>query len=259
MTSTNLVQVTELPLGDGAAWRVTFGAAKGNVLDGALMAALRQVLVRARGTSRLKAIVLEGAGGHFSFGASIEEHLPERVAAMLEEFRGLAFDLLDTEVVTIAAVDGRCLGGGLEVVSLCHRAIASRGATFGQPEIALGVFAPIGSIVLPARIGRPAAEDLCLTGRIVPAVEARALGLVDDIADDPAAAAFRWAETHFAARSASSLRLAVRAVRAGLVATLRSELPRLEAIYLDELMRTHDATEGLTAFLEKRSAVWRHA
>jgi cyclohexa-1,5-dienecarbonyl-CoA hydratase len=257
--ATNLVHVTASPLGDGIAWRVTFGGAKGNILDGALMSALRRVLAGARDESNLKAICLEGAGRHFSFGASIEEHLPAQVAAMLDEFRGLVFDLLTTDVVTIAAVSGRCLGGGLEVVSLCHRVVAAHDAIFGQPEIALGVFAPVASVVLPARIGRPAAEDLCLTGRLVPSAEARALGLVDEIAGEPAAAALAWARTHFAARSASSLRLAVRAVRASLVAKLRTELPALEAIYLDELMRTHDATEGLTAFLEKRPAAWRHA
>ena len=223
------------------------------------MAALRRVLVDARTTRGLKAIILDGAGGDFSFGASVQEHLPEHVGAMLEGMRGLVLDLFDSQVVVIAAVNGQCLGGGLELAIACHRIVASADAKFGQPEIALGVFAPIASILLPERIGRAAGEDLCLTGRIVTAADARAMGLIDEIAPaDPADAALTWARTHFASRSASSLRLAVKAVRAGLASRVRTELPALEAIYLNELMTTRDATEGLQAFLDKRSPAWRH-
>jgi cyclohexa-1,5-dienecarbonyl-CoA hydratase len=253
----DLVQV--VPLDGGAYWRVTFGASRGNIIDRPLVAALRRVFVDARFARALKAIVLEGAGGHFSFGASVQEHLPEHVGAMLEGMRGLILDLLDSQVVVIAAVDGQCLGGGLELASACHRIVASASATFGQPEIALGVFAPIASILLPERIGRAAGEDLCLTGRIVTAAEAHEMGLVDAVAPaDPGGAALTWARTHFASRSASSLRLAVKAVRAGLAARVRTELPALEALYLNELMTTRDATEGLRAFLDKRSPAWRH-
>jgi cyclohexa-1,5-dienecarbonyl-CoA hydratase len=253
----DLVQV--VPVDEGAYWRVTFGASRGNIIDRPLMAALRRVFVEARTTRALKAIILEGAGGHFSFGASVQEHLPAHVAAMLEDIRQLVLDLFDSHVVVLAAVEGQCLGGGLELASACHRIFASAGATFGQPEIALGVFAPIASILLPERIGRAAAEDLCLTGRIVTAAEAHEMGLVQAVAPaDPGEAALTWARTQFASRSASSLRLAVKAVRAGLAARVRTELPALEAIYLNELMTTHDATEGLQAFLDKRSPAWRH-
>jgi cyclohexa-1,5-dienecarbonyl-CoA hydratase len=134
---------------------------------------------------------------------------------------------------------------------------ASADATLGQPEIALGVFAPVGSIVLPERVGRSSAEDICLTGRAIPADEARAIGLVDEIAADPAEAALAWMRAHLANRSASSLRFAVRAIRANLAERLRTELPVLEAMYVNELMRTADAAEGLAAFLEKRRAAWR--
>jgi cyclohexa-1,5-dienecarbonyl-CoA hydratase len=136
---------------------------------------------------------------------------------------------------------------------------ATADAKLGQPEIALGVFAPLASIVLPARLGRAHGEDLCLTGRLITAAEAKAMGLVDDIAADPAEAALGWARAHFATRSASSLRLAVRAVRADLAARIRAELPVLEALYINELMATADAVEGLQAFLEKRPPAWRHA
>jgi cyclohexa-1,5-dienecarbonyl-CoA hydratase len=179
---------------------------------------------------------------------------------MLEDFRRLVLDILDSHVVVLAAVRGHCLGGGLELVSVCHRVFASANARLGQPEIVLGVFPPIASIVLPARLGRARGEELCLTGRVVDAPEAYAMGLVDEVANgDPSDAALVWARTHFAAKSAASLRLAVRAVRADLAARIRTELPALEALYVNELMNTADAVEGLTAFLAKREPVWRDA
>lgn len=253
----NLVRVASLD--EGALWRVTFGASKGNILDGPLMAALTTVFEEAAHTPSLKAICLEGSGDHFSFGASVQEHFPEYVEAMLANIRGLALALMNCHVTTLAAVRGRCLGGGLELASLCHRVFADPEATFGQPEIALGVFAPIASVVLPGRVGRGHAEDLCLTGRIVTASEARSMGLVDEVAHDPSGAALAWARTHLAHRSGTSLRFAVRAVRARLAERVRVELPALEAFYLRELMDTHDATEGLRAFLDKRAPLWKDA
>lgn len=252
------VQVT--PIDDGAFWRVTFGTSHGNVLDRRLMAALARTLRDARAARDLKAIVLEGRGGHFSFGASIQEHMPELVRDMLNDFRHLILEVFDTHVFVLAAVNGQCLGGGLELASACHRIVANTGATFGQPEIALGVFAPIASILLPERIGRARAEDLCLTGRAVGAAEARQMGLADDVIDgDPVDASLAWARAHLAGRSASSLRVAITAIRASLAARLRTELPRLEAIYLRDLMSTGDALEGLTAFLAKRPPSWKNA
>jgi cyclohexa-1,5-dienecarbonyl-CoA hydratase len=246
-------------LDDGALWRLTFGGTKGNILDRATMADLTSAFARARAFRTLKAICLEGAGPHFSFGASVQEHLPGEVPAMLASLRALVLELLESHTVVIAAVRGQCLGGGLELASVCHRIVASPDAKLGQPEIALGVFAPLASIVLPARLGRARGEDLCLTGRIVTADEARAMGLVDEIAADPAEAAIAWARSHFGARSASSLKLAVRAVRADLLEKIRRELPALESLYLNELMATADAAEGLQAFLDKRPPAWRHA
>lgn len=254
----NLVTVT--PLDDNSIWRVTFGGARGNILDLATMGELSAVFRAARATPGVKAIGLEGAGGHFSFGASVPEHLPDQVETMLAAIRQLARDMLESDVVLIAAVRGQCLGGGLEVASLCHRVVASADAVLGQPEIALGAFAPLASVILPERIRRADAEDLCLTGRSIGAEDARVIGLVDAVSDDdPMDAAVAWARTHFSSRSASSLRLAVRAVRASFVRRFRVDLAALERLYLDELMQTHDAVEGLRAFLEKRPPVWRHS
>jgi cyclohexa-1,5-dienecarbonyl-CoA hydratase len=244
---------------DGRAWwRVRIEGAKPHVLDAAVMTDLTGVFTDARRDTALKAVVLEGAGPHFSYGTSVEEHLPGAVAPMLARFRALVEAVLESAVVVVAAVRGRCLGGGLELASLAHRIVAGPDASFGQPEIALGVFPPVASIVLPYRVGRAAAEDLCLTGRTIDAREAQSIGLVDEIAaGDPAEAALRWARAHLAGKSASSLRLAVRAARMSLENDLKTNLPKLERLYLDDLMKTADASEGLRAFLEKREPDWR--
>ena len=252
--------VSVIELDGGTWWRVVLGGSKGNILDLQLTTALTGVLRDAARAPQLKALIIEGDGAHFSFGASVQEHLPDQVAGMLDRFHRMLFALLDSHVAAFAAVRGRCLGGGLELAMLCDRVFASHDAILGQPEIVLGVFAPAASVALAHRVGHARAIDLCLTGRMVGASEALALGLVDELADeDPAEAALGWARTHLSARSAASLRLAVQAVRAHLVAALRTELPAIERLYLDELMQTSDAVEGLHAFLQKREPRWRHA
>jgi cyclohexa-1,5-dienecarbonyl-CoA hydratase len=254
-----MADVTRRILDEGAFWRVTFSNGKGNILDGETMAALGEVFRQAKASAPLKAICLEGAGGHFSFGASVQEHMPDQVGAMMARFRDLAFAMLDCDVVIIAAVAGQCLGGGLEVATLCNRVIATVDAKFAQPEIRLGVFAPIASIALVDRIGRVNAEDLCLSGRTIDAGVAHGMGLVNAIDDHPPDAALTWAREQLGPHSASSLRHAVRAVRADLRRRIHAELPALESQYLQQLMRTSDAVEGLTAFVEKRAAAWGNA
>lgn len=237
-------------------WEVALGDGRGNILDAALVDALIELFGEAGAARSLKAVVLRGKGKHFSFGASVEEHLPDEVGAMLPRFHRLFRVMHRSHVVCLAAVRGQCLGGGLELASFCHRVFASPDAKFGQPEILLGVFAPMGSLFLPERIGRASAEDLCFTGRSVSAEEALAMGLVDVIDDAPDKAATAYAETHLLPHSASSLRFAVRAARYRLGKYLDEELPDIERIYLEELMATRDAGEGLRAFLDKRTPEW---
>jgi len=247
-------------LEDGAVWRLAIGGSKGNVLDAELTRALDAALVEAAQAPGLKAILIEGQGRHFSFGASVQEHMPGEVAGMLRRFHALLLRMIDGPVPLLAAVRGQCLGGGLELVTACHRVFAARDARLGQPEIALGVFAPFASAALAERAGRRHAEDLCLSGRIVNAEEAFAMGLVDELCDeDPAERALAYARQHLLPRSASSLRFALRAVRCGLKQRLAAELPVLERLYLDELMATADAAEGLKAFLDKRPPEWKNA
>jgi cyclohexa-1,5-dienecarbonyl-CoA hydratase len=247
------------PLDDGAIWRVTLATPKANIIDMEKSEQLCSIFSDAGADKHLKAIVLEGEGPHFSFGASVEEHLPGKFEPMLRGFHKLFGQILDSSVTTLAAVSGQCLGGGLELAAFCHRVFASANAKLGQPEIVLGVFAPVASVALADRIGRSRAEDLCLSGRSITAEEAREIGLVDEIADDPSEAALFYAREHLLKHSASSLRLAVRALRGGFAERFRKDLAEAERLYMETLMSTADAVEGLEAFVEKRPPSWSDA
>ena len=233
-------------------------APKANIIDSAMIAALSECLEAAAKSPKLKVIAIEGSGRHFSFGASVEEHRPESVGTMLTALHRLFLQLLSLPVMSFAVVRGQCLGGGLELVLGCHRVFAAEDATLGQPEIQLGVFAPIGSVMLPKRVGFAAANDLLLSGRSLHAKEAQEIGLVDECSQDPGAAAWAYYREYLAHHSASSLRYALKATNFERVQACRRELANAESIYLEELMQTHDAVEGISAFLEKRTPHWRN-
>lgn len=243
----------------GAVWRLLLATPKANVLDAAKIAALTEAFRSLANEPRVKCVLIEGEGAHFSFGASVEEHLPASFESMLSSFHGLFRAILAAGVPTVAVLRGQCLGGGLELASFCTRVFAAPDAKLGQPEIKLGVVAPLASFWLPERIGRSAAEDLLLTGRSVTADEARALRLVDEIADDPGVAALAWVREHLLPLSAASLRHAQRLARAGISRRFEQEIAAAERAYRDELMLSKDALEGLNAFLEKRPARWSDA
>jgi len=238
--------------------RIRLARPKANVINEEMIEALAEAFAdaHARATPAIRAVLLSAEGPHFSFGASVEEHLPETCAAMLSSLHALVLRMLEYPVPVLVAVRGQCLGGGLEVALSGHLLFAAPGASLGQPEIVLGVFAPAASCLLPERVGMAAAEDLLLSGRSIDGNEALRIGLVHAVADDPEAAALAYFDEHLAKRSASSLSFAVRAARAGLVERVRAKLAAVEELYLTGLMRTRDATEGLTAFLEKRPAQW---
>ncbi len=246
-------------LDDGAIWHVKLATPKANVLDSEKIALLTTLFDQAGRDDSLKAVLIDSEGPHFSFGASVEEHLPGKFDSMLRDFHALFDTILESHVVTLAAIRGQCLGGALELAAFCHRTFAAGDAKLGQPEIVLGVFAPVASVFLSERIGRSRAEDLCLSGRSVPADEALRIGLVDDVSDDPLDAALGYAREFLVPRSASSLRHAVRALRQGFAERFRNELRQVERQYNEELMSTGDAVEGLQAFLDKRKPAWSNS
>jgi cyclohexa-1,5-dienecarbonyl-CoA hydratase len=248
--------VTLETLDDGAIWRVRLATPKANILDMDKVERLDALFRRAANERDLKAVLIEGEGPHFSFGASVEEHLPGRFEEMIPGFHRLFETMFDAEVATLAAVRGQCLGGGLELVTFCNRIFAAPDTKLGQPEIMLGVFAPVASAALADRVGRSRAEDLCLTGRSIDAEEAHRIGLVDAIADDPGEAALDYARTYLSKHSASSLRMAQRAVRGAYRERFLRDLKATETLYLETLMGTGDANEGLKAFMDKRQPEW---
>jgi cyclohexa-1,5-dienecarbonyl-CoA hydratase len=158
----------------------------------------------------------------------------------------------------LVAVRGQCLGGGLEVALAGGPIFATPDAQLGQPELKLGVFAPAASVLLPYRINQTAAEDLLFSGRSVSGDEARALGLVFDISADPQAAALAYFENHLANKSAAALACALAAARGDMRAEIRRRIGEVERLYLDRLMKTRDANEGLAAFLAKRTPTWEN-
>jgi cyclohexa-1,5-dienecarbonyl-CoA hydratase len=242
---------------DGRLLRLRLDRPKANVLDVALVGALEDAFVRHASGAELRGVLIDASGAHFSFGASIEEHLPDRCPAMLAGFHRLILRLFASPVPVLAAIRGQCLGGGLELASAGHLLFAAPDAKFGQPEIQIGVFAPAASCLLPERVGLTAAEDLLLSGRSIGAEEASRMGLVTEIAEDPEAAALGYFDRQLAPKSASSLRFATRAARHGTIERVSAKLAAIETIYLQDLMVTQDAVEGLSAFIEKRPARWK--
>lgn len=243
---------------DGAFVELRLARPPRNVLDGEALARLERLVatVAGGGHARARAILLTAAGPNFSVGASVPEHARAHAPGMLARFHGAIRALYACDLPIVAAVRGHCLGGGLELASLATYLVAHPAAQLGQPEIRLGALAPVASLLLPRRIGQARAEELLVSGRTVDGVAALALGLVSALADDPEAAAIAWIRAALVPHSASSLRLATRAARSALRRDLDELLPALERLYAHQLSPTHDAEEGVLAFLEKRAPHW---
>lgn len=241
---------------NGELLRLRLARPKANIVDAAMIAALDHALAAHAGNADLKAVLLDHEGPHFSFGASIEEHFPEQMAAMLSALHGLIKRMLNYPCAILVAVRGQCLGGGLEVALAGNLIFATPDAKLGQPEIKLGTFAPAASCLLPGRVGQANAEDLLLSGRSVTAEEGLRMGLVNRLADDTEAAVLTYFDEHLAAHSACALRFAVKAARADLAQRVGQRLDEVEQLCGQELVKTHDMLEGLVAFQEKRPPRW---
>jgi cyclohexa-1,5-dienecarbonyl-CoA hydratase len=231
---------------------------KGNIITEEIVTSIRADLETLSQHPQLRLVEIAGEGRDFSFGASIPEHAPEHISRVLPSMHALVDELLRVPCPTAAVVRGRCLGGGFEIALACDLIFASVDAVFGLPEISLGVFPPAAAALLPMRVGYARATELILTGRHVGARDLADGGLVHMVAADAdlPRAVDEWFEVHLRSKSAAALRYAAAAARFALVAHVRATLPALEQIYLDDLMRTEDAVEGIRAFLEKRPPAW---
>lgn len=243
---------------DGALLRLRLARPKANIIDAEMIAALAGSFSSYRENKGVLAALVDHEGPHFSFGASVEEHLPERCAEMLSALHALLACMLEWPKPILVCARGQCLGGGLELAAAGHLLFLAPDAQLGQPEIKLGVFAPAASVLLPARIGQARAEDLLFSGRSIDAVAALHWGLANEVAEDPAAAAAAYFDKHLAGKSGAALALAVRAARQAFSELARARLDDVEALYLERLMATRDASEGLKAFIEKRKPKWEH-
>jgi cyclohexa-1,5-dienecarbonyl-CoA hydratase len=229
-----------------------------NVVDIPMMNALSKALYDLGG--RADFIVFQGAGEKgFSAGAEVRDHTPERIRQMLSAFHGVFRQLWRSGCVTIAGVHGYCLGGGCELATYCDFVIAGESAMFGQPEIRLGCFPPVAMVTLPYLVGPRAAMHLILTGRSFSAQEALHMGLVTRVVEDEAVER----EVNALLSELGSLSpLIRRRVRQELWRSIGMDFERLldaaENLYLNELMKTDDAVEGIRAFIEKRAPVWKN-
>jgi cyclohexa-1,5-dienecarbonyl-CoA hydratase len=230
-----------------------------NILNGEMLAAMREALASLATERELRVLVIAADGKHFSAGADVGEHQPPRYRELIPDFLESVKRIDEFPAPVVAAVRGRCLGGGFELVQAADTIVAAEGASFGQPEITLGVLPPAACALLPDLCGPRLAAELVFTGDAIGAAEALAAGLVgrvvpEDRLEHEAGSLARRMARH----SGAALRLAKRALRQGASGPRARALAFAQAIYLDELMRTHDAVEGLQAFVEKRSPQWSH-
>lgn len=242
----------------GQILNLTLNAPKGNVVDREMMLELIQAFDQQSRAPSIKALVFQGVGDHFSFGASVPEHQKELAPQMLATFHDLFRALIAINKPCLALVRGQCLGGGFELAMFCHWIFASENAHFGQPEINLAVFPPVASLILPHLIGQSAADDLVLSGRSITAPEAKQLGLVHSVSADPSAELNEFLAKHVLSKSAAALQFAARASRYEMHQAFLKNIAALEKMYVQELMETDDANEGIKAFMERRKPMWKN-
>jgi cyclohexa-1,5-dienecarbonyl-CoA hydratase len=229
-----------------------------NVLDIAALEELGAALDSLPAPPHLRFVVFQGRGERgFSAGVEVRDHTPDRVGLMLERFHGVFRKLWSSDWITVAAVHGNCLGGGMELATFCDFCVATHTARFGQPEIKLGCFPPVAAVLLPPLVGARRALDLILTGRTMTAAEAQALGLVTDVVGEGELdAAVEKLVSQLHGYSPAVLPLTKKAVLRAAGIDFEKALAEMERIYLEQLMQTADAAEGIRAFIEKRQPAW---
>jgi cyclohexa-1,5-dienecarbonyl-CoA hydratase len=247
---------------DGQMVEIALGPAPANIVTGQLMAELSAELARygTDETAGVKAIVISGEGKNFSYGASVEEHRTELIKDILPRFHRLIGAILECPVTTIAKVRGLCLGGGFEVAIACSMVFADEEATLGVPEIQLGVFPPVAALLLPFITNQSAASEIVLSGEQFSAADMNWFGVVGRVSEgDLDEAVDEFVEKNLIEKSALSLRFANRVTKRGIIEHYRSNIAAVERLYIDDLMATADANEGIASFLEKRKPEWRNA
>lgn len=239
--------------------RITLNRPPLNIMDIPMLEEMQSALAQIRADGAAKVVVINHEGKAFSAGVSIQDHTAEKVPAMMEQFHGIFRLLNSIAQPTLALVDGMALGGGCELAIFCDMVLASDRATFGQPEIKVGVFPPLAAVLFPHLIGRNKTLELLLTGEVIDANAAKAIGLINHVfRTDNFQQECEDFISKLTALSGCALKLTKRATDGALYASVNEGLASAEKLYLEELMHTHDANEGLRAYLEKRKPVWKN-
>jgi cyclohexa-1,5-dienecarbonyl-CoA hydratase len=228
-----------------------------NVIDLSMAMELRRAIVEIESRADVSIIIFEGNAGAFSAGVDIKAHLPEQIHEMLTSFHAVIQAVVASRKVTIAAVRGVCLGGGAELATVCDMVYTTHDATWRFPEIKLACYPPVAAVALAALIGQKRATELILTGRQFSGDEAAAMGLANrSVASGELESVVERTLQELQALSSTALALAKKAIYAWDAIHFDKGLARAEKIYLEELISTADAREGIIAFLEKRPAKW---
>jgi len=229
-----------------------------NVIDIPMMEELSQSLAEAEARSDISVLIFSGSQHAFSSGVDVAAHTPDKVEEMLAKFHAVIRAIVSSRKVTIAAVHGHCLGGGAELAMVCDLVYTSELATWGFPEIKLGCFPPIAVTALAVLVGQKQAADLVLTGRSITGKEAAAIGLANAVVPEiDLERTLLETVQHLVSLSPAALAITKKAIYAWDSIHFDKGLARAEKIYLEELMKTDDAQEGIRAFLEKRPAKWK--
>ncbi len=255
MSTTDSFVIAEVREGIGV---LTLDRPPLNVLHIPMLMQVESALGKLKKDESIRALVLRAENKLFCAGVDVADHTPEKVGQMIPLFDRVCQALADFPVPTLAAIHGHALGGGCELVLCCDLAVMADGAQIGQPEIRLAAIAPVAALRLPYMTGYRAAADLMFTGRSLSAQEALQFGLVNQVvAPDQLAALVMELATRIAGMSRVVLFMLKKALQQGYGDWART-LPEMERLYLDDLMSTADAQEGLASFLQKRKAVWKH-
>ena len=241
----------------GAVARITLRNPPLNVIDIAMMDELSEVLSEIELRPDISVIVFSGEGKTFSAGVDVAAHTPDKVHEMLAKFHVVIRSLISTSKITIAAVHGHCLGGGAELAMVCDMVYTTESAQWGFPEIKLGCYPPVACASLSAVVGPKRAAELILTGRTIDGTEVAQVGLATRaVPEKELAATVNDSVGRLSALSSAALAITKKASYAWDAIHFDKALARAEKIYLDELIKTEDAREGIRAFLEKREPKW---
>jgi cyclohexa-1,5-dienecarbonyl-CoA hydratase len=243
---------------EGGVARITLNRPPVNIMDISTMKEMNAALESLQDDDETKVLVIASVGKAFCAGVDVKDHTVDKVDEMIEVFHRVFRHLWSLSIPTVAAVNGAALGGGCELATFCDMIIASEKATFGQPEIQVGVYPPVAVVTFPRLMPHMKAMELLLTGDVIDAREAERLGIVNRVVP---VEAFEEEVSSFVAKltalSGIVLRITKRATLQGLSLSFEEALAYSEEKYLDRLMKTQDATEGLQAFMEKRKPVWK--